>query len=224
MRHGARTRGIRIVRLPPALWLVSALLSLLAARPARALDLEPPRARQGYYFSLGIYGAATEAREKGDSLGPWFGRGGSLRVGQLVTRRLGIGLSLESGSTSGSGQKASLTALGLEGSWAIWRNLALRGGVGIGFMRLQNPADPTESSTRGAGGSWYSLGVSYDWFPAHHRLTGGFSITPTVQARFVPGSDTDGFITFFGVELGYWTGLPRNQLELPPSEAWRPGP
>jgi hypothetical protein len=190
--------------------------------PARAQQLEAPRARQGYYVTLGIYGATTEAREKGDSLGPWAGSGGSLRVGQLVTSRFGLGLSLESGGTKGAGQQASLSALGLEASWVIRGNLAARGGIGIGFIRLHDPSNPTESSTRGVAGSWYSLGLSYDWFPSKKRLSGGFSIAPTVQARLLPGSDTTGFVTFFGVDLGYWTGLPKNQLDLPPAEAWRP--
>jgi hypothetical protein len=201
----------------------AAAVTLVAgAAPAEAQQLEPPRPRQGYYVTLGLYGAASQAREKGDSLGPWGGSGGSLRVGQLVTSRFGLGLTLESGGTKGGGQQASMSALGLEASWAIHGNLAARGGVGIGFMRLHDPNDPTESATRGVAGSWYALGLSYDWFPSKARRSGGFSIAPTVQARLIPGSDTSGFVAFFGVDLGYWTGLPRNQLDLPPSEAWKP--
>jgi hypothetical protein len=202
--------------------LVSALLAIgeRAAR-AQALDLEPPRRRQGYYLSFGLYGAATQAIEKGDSLGPWIGYGQALRAGQLITRRLSLGIALEGAATSGGGQKGASTALVLEAGFAIAGNLALRGGVGVGFMTLKNPNDPTESALRGAGGSYFALGASYDQFIGQKRLTGGLALTPVVEARYIPGSDTTGIIVFIGVDLSYWTGLPLNQLDLPPSEAWR---
>jgi len=196
-------------------------VALACAGKARAQDLEPPRHRQGYYLSGGLYGAVTVARENGDTLGPWGGTAFALRLGQLVTRRFGLGLMIEQGGTSGDGQKATVAALGVEASWAIVRNLAVRGGVGVGFMRLQNPSDPFESSTRGVTGTWYSLGLAYDLFLSKTRLTGGFAITPVVAARLVPGGDSSGYVTFFGADFTWWTGLPRNQLDLPPSEAWR---
>jgi hypothetical protein len=201
--------------------LAASVAGLAAARPAAAQDLEPPRPRQGYYMALGLYGAATAAHENGNALGPWFGYGNAFRLGQLVTRRLGLGISVESGRTWGQGQQSTISALGVEANWALWRNLAVRGGIGIGFLLLHDPNNPGESSTRGVTGSWYSLGFGYDFFPIKKRLSGGFSLTPTVQARLVPGTDTSGFIAFFGLELGYWMGLPRNQLELPPSEAFK---
>src|SRR3954454_24976504 len=91
----------------------SVLLLAAASRPAHAQDLEPPRPRQGYYIAVGIYGAATQAFEKGDTLGPWTGRGFALRAGQLITRRFSLGLAIESGSTKGDGQTATATALAL---------------------------------------------------------------------------------------------------------------
>jgi hypothetical protein len=201
--------------------LAAGALAVARARPAAAQELEPPRSRQGYYVSLGLYGMVSQVSEKGDSLGPWTGFGGAFRFGQLVTRRFGLGLSIEEGRTKGDGQTAGIGALGLEANWELLQNLAVRGGVGLGFVNLHNPADVNESATRGVTGSWYSLGVAYDWFPSKKRLSGGFSVTPTVQARYVPGGDTSGFVAYFGVELGWWTGLARNQLELPESEAYK---
>jgi hypothetical protein len=194
-----------------------------APRPARAQELEPPARRQGYYLSVGIYSAATQAFEKGDALGPWAGYGGSLRAGQLVTRRLSLGLALEGGATRGAGQRASASALALEAGFAVRGNLALRGGAGVGFLRLKNPNDPTESSSRGAAGSWFALGVAYDWFIFPKRLTGGLALTPVIEARYLPGSDTSGLVAFFGVDVCYWTGLPANQLALSPDQAWLRG-
>lgn len=205
------------------LGLIVAALLALAPRAARAqaVDLEPPRRRQGYYLSFGLYGAAQQAFEKGDSLGPWVGYGYALRAGQLITRRFSLGFAIEASATRGDGQKGSSTALALEAGFAIAGNLALRGGVGVGFMQLKNPNDPMESALRGAGGSYFALGASYDLFVGQKRLTGGLALTPVVQARYIPGSDTTGIIMFVGVDLSYWTGLPLNQLDLPPGEAWR---
>lgn len=208
----------------PLMWTVATLLALLiGGRSGRAAaqDIEPPRHRQGYYASLGVYGVGTEAHENGAWLGPWVGAGGGVRVGQLVTRRFGLGLAVEYGAAKGEGQKATVFGLGAEASFALVGNLALRGGVGIGLVRLHDPGDPFESSTRGVTGSWFAGGVSYDWFFKKKRLSGGFALTPSVQLRHIPGSDTYGFFTLVGVEVTYWTGLPRAQLELPPSEAWR---
>jgi len=206
--------------------LIGALLLLLGAAwpraaSAQAVDLEPPRRRQGYYLSFGIYGAATQAIERGDSLGPWVGYATALRAGQLITRRLSLGFGIESAATRGDGQRGSSTALTLEAGFAIAGDLALRGGAGVGFMQLKNPKDPTESALRGAGGSYFALGASYDLFVGQKRLTGGLALTPVVEARYIPGSDTTGIIMFVGVDLTYWTGLPLNQLDLPPAEAWR---
>jgi hypothetical protein len=198
----------------------SALLAMVARR-AQAQELEEPRHRQGYYLSFGLYGAATQATEKGNSLGPWIGYGLAWRAGQLVTRRLSLGIAVESASTSGDGQRGTATALALEAGFAVHGNLALRGGFGVGFLQLKNPNDPTESSTRGAAGAWFALGASYDLFVGQKRLTGGLAVTPVVEARFLPGSDTRGIVMFIGFDLSYWTGLPLNQLTLPPSEAWR---
>jgi len=201
--------------------LVMGLLLVASRGRAVAQQLEPPRSRQGYYLSLGVYAAGTAAHETGAWQGPWVGAGGSVRVGELITRRFGLGLTVEGGRTAGDGQKSTVLALGAEGSFVLTGNLALRAGVGIGSISLHDPNDPFESSTRGVTGARFAAGISYDWFPGKKRLTGGFAVTPSVQLRYVPGDDTYGFYTLVGVELTYWTGLPRRQLELPPSEAWR---
>ena len=201
--------------------LVVSTLLAVGARAAHAQDVEPPRQRQGYYMSLGIYAAATQSYEKGNTLGPWAGYGTALRIGQLVTRRFSLGLGIETLATKGDGQTATASALAIEAGFALVGNLAVRGNVGVGFLQLKNPNDPTESSTRGAGGSWFGLGIAYDKFVGQKHLTGGLALTPVLEARFVPGTDTKGFIAFLGVDLTYWTGLPLNQLALPPSEAWR---
>ena len=200
---------------------VAALALAWLAAPAAAQLLEPPRPRQGYYISLGVFGLGAETREKGVWLGPWPGVAGAVRVGQLVTRRFALGMTLEVGRAWGDGQTATIIGFGPEASFAVAGNLALRGGVGLGVMQLHDPTDPFESGTRGVTGARFALGASYDIFLTRKNRTGGVAITPSVQLRLVPGSDTNGLYALVGVEVTYWLGLPRNQLDLPPEEAWK---
>ena len=189
------------------------------AQPARAQALEPPRGRQGYYLALGPHFALNQHWENGRDWRPWAGYDVSLRVGQMVTRRFGLGLQLHYGGSSGQGQRATLYGLTVEGQWELARHLAVRGGVGLDAVSIAT-VGATDDSVRGAAGAGYLLGVSYDWFFTR-RQTGGWAVTPVAQVRLVPGK-TDGLVGTVGVEISYWTGLPRNQLDLPPSEAFKP--
>jgi hypothetical protein len=47
------------------------------------------------------------------------------------------------------------------------------------------------------------------------------ALTPRLEARLVPGSDTKVLVGVVGFEICWWSGLPRNQLELPASEAYK---
>lgn len=189
-----------------------------AGSPSAQL-LEPPRSRQGYYFSLGYTFAQSHTWEDGESWGVWRGGILGIRFGQLVTRRFGLGLQINVGSTRGEAQKATLGGLELEAQWELARNLAAFGGVGIDVLSLSSD-NGQDKSSRGTVGSGYSLGLGYDWFLGH-RLTGGWALTPTLQARFIPGNTASGLIGLIGAQLSYWTGLPRNQLELPPDKAFQ---
>jgi Ca2+-binding RTX toxin-like protein len=189
------------------------------ARVARAQLLEPPRSRQGYYFALGYQLAVSHPTEDGESWGVWPGGNLSIRFGQLITRRFGMGLQINSGSTRGQGQNAAAGGLELEAQWELARNLAAFGGVGVDVVSLTT-VNGQDKKSRGTVGSGYSLGLGYDWFFGH-RLTGGWAATPTLQARFVPGNTASAVMGLIGVQLSYWTGLPRNQLDLPPGEAFQ---
>jgi hypothetical protein len=189
------------------------------ARPASAQALEPPRGRQGYYLAFGPHFALNKNWEDGRDWGVWTGYDVTIRAGQMVTRRFGLGLQIHFGGTDGQGQQAGLFGLSVEGQWELARHLAVRGGVGLDVVSIAT-VGASDESLRGTVGSGYFLGLSYDWFFTR-RLTGGWALTPVAQARFVPG-DNSGLIGTVGVEISYWTGLPRNQLDLPPSEAFKP--
>jgi hypothetical protein len=205
------------------LWLCCLCVAAVAAAPSsapRAQTLEAPRGRQGYCLGVGGHGALNRNWEDGraDSLG--LGGVGTLRLGQMVGRRLGFGLQIDMGSSRGDGQRATLGGLSMAAQWEVARNLAVHGGVGIGFVNLDDTRIDDEDA-RGGGGAYYLLGASYDWFPRRQRLTGGWSLAPTVQVRLLPGEDLTAGALFAGIDILYWSGLPKHQLDLPHGQAYQ---
>src|SRR5262245_4371458 len=136
------------VRLIISLLLAAAAVTLVAPE-ARAQTLSEPRQRQGYYVAGGFHAAVAYNRDEGTGLGPWGGYATTIRVGQLITRRLGLGLQLDVGGTSGDGRTSSLMGLGVAGQFEIARNLALHAGIGLGVVSLD---DPERKETRGGYG------------------------------------------------------------------------
>ena len=198
---------------------IAALTGLAGARPAAAQELEAPRPRQGYYLSFGMNAVVSENRDSGKGLGLWPGAGGAFHVGQLLSRRFGLGLSLDSGGGSKSGRSFSLFGLGVEGQMEVAHNLALHAEVGFGVISL-DPVRPGDD-VRGSYGGAFTAGATYDYFLWPHA-SGGWAVTPGVWLRALPGSPVTSYSAFLGVSLSYWSGLPRSHLELPPSRAFAP--
>jgi hypothetical protein len=196
-----------------------AVVILAAAGAAHAQDIEQPRSRQGYYLGFSLLGGTSYIREDGDSLGTYGGSGFGLRLGQLVTRRIGLGLRIDVASGKKGNDQASIFDLSAETQLLLAPNLAVHVGMGLGVIELKDQVDP-DAELRGGVGAAYTLGLSYAWFPFKGRRSGGFSVTPMLQAHFIPGDGATSFTGLLGVELGWWTGLPRNQLQLPESEAY----
>ncbi len=193
------------------------LIAIALPRAAAAEDLlEAPRARQGYYIALGLFSALSYNRDEGEGLGPWGGFSTSLRLGQMITNRIGVGLAIDAGGASGDGQSATLAGLGMAGQYELATNLALHASVGLGVVSLSSPDD---DESRGAVGAAYTLGLTYDWFFGSRR-SGGWAVTPGAQLRAVPSDEVDAFAAYLGVEVSYWTGLAKNQLALPPAQAF----
>jgi len=188
-------------------------------RPASAQELERPYPRQGYYLGVGMLGGANHNWEDGDSLGAWGGNGVAIRLGQMLTRRLGLGLQIYAGGSKKGQEQATAFGLGLEGQMAVMPRLALHAGVGLGVLQLEDRRIENED-LRGTYGAEYLLGLSYSFFPYKRRPSGGLSVTPMVQGRLLPGDNATALNALVGVELAWWTGLPRNQLDLPPADAY----
>jgi hypothetical protein len=211
-----------------AVMLAAVGLAAGRARPAFAQEgngndsrslLEQPRARQGYWIGFGLYGIGSNYIENGHDHGIYKGYGYTLRIGQLITERLGLGLLYESaGSLLGmmkkGNDKGGLGGLILEGDATIWRNLSVHGGFGIGYVYTRDNT-ALDTSLRGGAGSYMTLGLMYDFFPWRKRLTGGWSITPTVDFRVMPDGNIHTYTLLAGVQIIRWSGLPNNMLILP---------
>lgn len=197
------------------------LAALAVASPALADDalLEPPRPRQGYYVAFGPALTLGHIRETGDSLGTFVGSNFSLRLGQLLTRRLGLGLAIDFGSAKDSPQAATLFALGVAGQAEVACDLALHAGIGLGVATLDDLRDDDEV-LRGAYGAAFTAGLTYDWFPWADG-SGGWALTPGLWLRAIPGEDVDSFLALVSLEVSWWKGLPKDQLDLPPDQAYR---
>jgi opacity protein-like surface antigen len=203
MRHGVSS-------------LLAALLVLGAAAAAHAQKLEEPRSRQGYYVAGGMHAALSFSNDEGEELGPWGGYGTTIRLGQMITNRLGLGMQIDVSGASGDGRTSSLMGFGVSGQAEIARNLAVHLGIGLGVVSVN---DPDVDETSGGYGAAYSLALTYDWFLGNRR-TGGWAITPGIRLRAVPNETVDGYAALAGLEISWWSGLPKHQLQLPDSEAY----
>ncbi|HEY8925095.1 MAG TPA: hypothetical protein VIU64_11995 [Polyangia bacterium] len=198
---------------------ITALACFVPARPASAQTLEAPDARQGYFLVVGPQFTLTKVWMDDEKYGIWPGYDFGLHFGQMVTRHFGLGLLVHNGAAKGNGQTAGTFGLGLEAQVEVARRLAIHGAAGVETIQVRAD-DGSDKSLRGTAGAGYTLGVSYSWFLTH-RLSGGWALTPRLDVRYVPGSTSSGLTTVLGIQIAWWTGLPRNQLELPASEAYK---
>ncbi len=203
---------------------VLALFFAAFARGARADEasegqpvLEEPRQRQGYWIGFGLTGIAANLWENGDDRGMYTGWTGTFRIGQLITKRLGLGLLVEyfdyAGGIDKGSDSGSMGGLTLEGSCRLWRNLSAHTGFGIGYVMVKDPK-ALDTSLRGGGGSYLLLGASYDIF-LNKKATGGWALTPVVDFHVMPDGNIKYVSMMFGVQLTWWSGLPDSMLKLP---------
>ena len=200
---------------------------LLAGAPvAVAQELTAPEARQGYYLAAGARSTVSTARDdEVGSLGAGGGGEGVLRVGQMVTPRLGLGVAVGGGAARSSDWDQIGGGLSIEGQLApvAGLDLAVRAGIGLGVRSLtrRDEMAETDDDPSGIFGSLYTAGVSYDWFVSRRGAgSGGLAVTLAAEARVLAGGDIVDAGMLVGLELTYWGGLRRNQLSLPVAEAF----
>jgi hypothetical protein len=186
---------------------------------AQAQTAVAPRDRQGYYFTLGAAVFGTQQWDHGRSQGIKQGLLFNYGVGQMLTDRWGLGFRVEGGSGSTAGKTWGTLGMGLDAEFNPVSNLALHLGLGVGVDTVKDPLD-LENPTRPGYGSTHSPGASWDFFITH-RLTGGWSVAPTVMVRYLPTDPLTGVWLYGGLQIANWSGRPRGQLILPDSDAYQ---
>jgi hypothetical protein len=177
--------------------------------------LEEPRSRQGYWIGFGASAVAAQLNEDGKNRGIYPGYTGTFRIGQLLTRRLGLGLLIEyTGGIQKGSDKGSIGGLTLEGSCLVWRDLSVHTGFGIGYVMVSD-SKALDTSLRGGGGAYLLLGASYDIFPFKKKLTGGWALTPVVDFHVSPDGNIKFLALLAGMQVTFWSGLSNNMLHLP---------
>ncbi len=188
--------------------------------PEETIELKLPAARQGYYVGGG--GGAMfnmNYRTEDDDTDLLQGGGGYIRFGEMITDWLGAGFYIGGGIAESDRYSTGFGGLLLDLQILPTDHLAIHVGVGGGGLSLTDNQSETDELD-GTGGGYYMFGVSYDWFPLYENGTGGFSVTPTLQVHYLPGQIFDGTIFVVGFETLFWTGLPKNRLELSVEEAF----
>jgi hypothetical protein len=190
--------------------LVLVMVVLGLARAAGAQTVRDPEARQGFYVSAGAGASETVAWDKGrrnrTALGPAY----TLRLGEMLTDRWGLGLAIEGGNAARDGVTSALFGLALEGQARLWRHLAAHAGVGLAAASVDDPSRIGDE-THGTYGSLLSASLSYDAFFTV-RPSGGWAVTPACGLRAVPGGDVRALAAVVTVSLSWWSGLPPREL------------
>lgn len=196
---------------------------------AQALDLEKPKARQGYYVGTGLRLAlGTASGEDLGSLGTVTGFGFGFRFGEMATENFGLGLAFGGGGGGNEDWTVGGGNLSLEFMYTPVEalNLAIRSSIGLGFVstaRIDENAE-TEDDPQGGLGALYTVGASYDFFPFYEEdqyESGGWALTAFADLQFLPAGEVTTKSFILGVEITWWSGLDRNKLDLPTAEAFK---
>ena len=190
--------------------LVAAALALGTTRSARTQTLRDPESRQGFYVSAGAGANTLSVWDKGQRDDTAAGLAYTLRFGEMLTDRWGLGLAIEGGSAARLGITTQLAGLTLEAQARLWRHLAAHAGAGVGVAAAKDPSRIGDE-THATYGSLLTAGLSYDAFVSR-RLTGGWAITPACELRAVPGGDVSAIAAVVTLGVSWWSGLPAREL------------
>ena len=185
--------------------------------------LERPAPDQGYYFGVAVEGMFAKIIDDGDTVPTLGGWSLALRTGQSINEWLDLGVGFQAGPFSGQDNRAGyLVAFGLECGLRPYDAWLIRAGLGVGGYDV----DPPTNSTNGASayGMATSLAVGYTFHPfASKGDSGGWELVPLLQVRAIePVEDDTLYSVGIALEVTWWGGLPKHQLELTLDEAFAP--
>jgi hypothetical protein len=201
---------------------IALLAALLFAPVLGASELEPPRARQGYYLSLGAHGAWARAVDSEEGVrAALLGPGGALRVGQALASWFDLGIGFGLSGVFDDDYRVLLGHVSIEAQLRPLDHGFVRLGVGMGFADVTRRRKGIEPLLGRYGEAW-RVGVGWDFFPGHQGGSGGLSLTPVAWFEAGPGAEFHTLAAGIGLEIAWWTGLARNELDLPLDEAFAP--
>lgn len=218
-KNGMSHYGISILLIP-------IVILMMHASPAYASDsetLETPKARQGYYISVGALGVINLNYENTYGVtGPWIGPGFEVHIGQAVTNWIDIGVGFGSAWTYWSNYRTLVGHLSMEAQLRPVDLLFIRLGVGFGFTDVTRLKTGQREIIGRVGGT-YTIAMGYDFFMGrkpNSRKSGGWAISPYAGVQFGPSNPTSSYMGIIGVSISWWSGLNKNQLDLTAEEAY----
>lgn len=186
-----------------------------------AVELEAPRADQGYFLTLGLHGTGGIVFDDDDRLPIMKGSSFALRTGQSVNTWMDLGLAFEYGSLQGPDEREGYWfTFGLDWTVNLYRPLFLRLGAGLAVADVSAPVNSDNSA--GAFGTNGALTLGYAFFPFHDDgESGGWALSPVLRLVSIqPFAESAAYIAGLGIELTYWSGFPDRQLDLDLNEVY----
>ncbi len=179
-----------------------------------------PKPSQGHMIALGVHGVGAMASD--DDRGrrkPTFGLGYSLRFGEAVTDWLDLSLSIAFSSTNGeAADKFSFGRLAVQSHWYFHERWFVQAGFGATTAQGADPEDLDR--VRGRYGAVYLTGLGTNLYLSDSHQSGGWVVSPTATLEVGPHEQFTTAALWLGLEFSWWSGLSKDKLELPVSEAY----
>lgn len=188
---------------------------------AAADELQAPKLKQGYYFSLIPMGEMVFVDSK-NNYGPWPSAGGQLRMGEALNRWFDLGVAGGASVAIGDDYRLIHGQFGAEGTVKPTQYLSFGIQAGLGFADFSRQKRGMEEVI-GRFGATYGFTVGYDFFGRTKRTSyksGGLAISAYAGVHVGPSEETSIYTIFAGIAVSWWTGLPKHKLDLPVNQAF----
>lgn len=182
--------------------------------------LERPAPDQGYYFIAGLHGALVHVVDDGRAISSLPGYSLTFRIGQSITSYFDLGFRLDVATIAASDRDGFMTDFGLDATLRPSGRWLFRLGGGMGGGKLSAAPDSDDKASN--FGAVLAFEAGYQLFPFYSRgESGGVGFTPLLRMTSVqPGTDDAHYWLMLGIDVTWWTGLPKNQLDLTLEEAF----
>jgi hypothetical protein len=194
--------------------------ALAEANTPPEASLVAPEPSQGYFVALGLHGTAALAFDQNRSTrSPTLGEGLSLRLGEGLTDWLDLSLAFALAQTHGAAEdRLTFGRFGIHSQWYVWGEWFVQAGFGVTSGRGPDPEDLERQ--RGRYGDVYWAGLGKNLYLSDGHESGGWVLTPALALEVGPDEAFTTTGLWLGIEISFWSGLSRDKLELPVSEAY----